>query len=118
MKAFDSFWNDLLIDLRTPKKITNWTVKNGNVGEDFTAQEKNNHTILCTTPKGSEQSIPRKDFELIYESWEGYLSGELCERISEPDTRFSKYNQQFTNSNECKLVSHCLNVSNNTGSSL
>ena len=36
-KAFDSFWDDLLIDLRTPKKITNWTVKQGSVGEDFTA---------------------------------------------------------------------------------
>ena len=46
MKPFDSFWNDLLIDLRTPKKITNWTVKKGNIGEDFMAQEKNNHTIL------------------------------------------------------------------------
>ena len=101
MKTFDSFWNDLLIDLRTPKKITNWTVKKGNVGEDFTAQEKNNHTILCTTPKGSEQSIPRKDFELIHENWEGYLSGRMMRKDFLPDTRFSKYTisiiHQFVN---------------------
>ena len=101
MKSFDSFWKDLLKELVTTKKIKNWTVKKGNVGEGFMAQEKNNHTILCTTPKGSEQSIPRKDFELIYESWEGYLSDRIMRKDFSPDTRFSKYTisiiHQFVN---------------------
>ena len=82
--------NILLIDLRIPKKIKNWTVKKGHTGEDFTAQVKNNHTIQCTTLKGSEQNVPKRDFELIYENWEGYLS----ERITRTDfqkSRFTKY---------------------------
>ena len=91
MKAFDSFWNGLLIDLRTPKKITNWTVKKGNTGEDFTAQQKNNHAILCTTLKGSEQSVPRKDFELIYDDWAGYLSDRITRKDFAPQSRFTKY---------------------------
>ena len=78
MKKFDNFWNDLLIELRTPKKIKNWTVKKGPFGEDFTAQVTTNNVILCTTLKGSENRASRKDFELIYDNWEGYVS----ERIS------------------------------------
>ena len=91
MKKFDSFWNNLLVNLRTTKKIKNWTVKKGPFGEDFTALVKNNHSVLITTMKGSEQSVARKDFELVYENWEGYLS----ERISRQDfiekSRVTKY---------------------------
>ena len=90
MKKFNSFWNDLLINLRTPKKIKNWTVKKGNFGDDFTAQVKNNHTILCTTLKGSENSPTRKDFELIYDNWEGYVS-ETIPRKDFLQSRFTKY---------------------------
>lgn len=78
MKKFDSFWSDLLVDLRTPKKINNWTAKKGQTGEDFTAQATTNDAVLCTTLKGSENIASRKDFELIYDDWEGYVS----ERIS------------------------------------
>ncbi len=78
MKKFDDFWNDLLIELKTPKKIKNWTVKKGLFGENFTAQATTNNVVLCTTLKGSENTATRKDFELIYNDWEGYVS----ERIS------------------------------------
>ena len=78
MKKFDTFWNELLIELGTPKKIKNWTVKKGQFGEDFTAQVTTNNVILCTTLKGSENKASKKDFELIYNDWEGYVS----ERIS------------------------------------
>ncbi len=78
MKKFDNFWNDLLIDLKSPKKIKNWTVKKGYFGDDFTAQTTINNVILCTTLKGSKPTARRKDFKLIYNDWEGYLS----ERVS------------------------------------
>ena len=89
MKKFDSFWTELFINLRTPQKIKNWTVKKGFFGDNFKAQT-NKNSILCITPKGSEQCVPRKDFELIYENWDGYISG----RISRSDfceSRFTKY---------------------------
>lgn len=91
MKPFDIFWDDLLIELRTPKKIKNWTVKKGNWGEDFTAQVKNNHSILCTTLKGSKQNVSKKDFELVYDDWEGYMSENIPRKDFMKSSRFVKY---------------------------
>ena len=62
-----------MIELKSPKTIKNWTVKNGYFGHDFTVQVKNNK-ILCTSIMGGQQRIPKKDFELVYENWEDYLS--------------------------------------------
>ena len=90
MKKFGDFWNDLLINLKTPKKIKNWTTKKGHFGEDFTAQLKNNHSILITTLKGSEQSVPKRDFELIYDNWNDYVS-ENIPRKDFLQSRFTKY---------------------------
>ncbi len=84
MKKFEDFWKDLLIELRTPKKIKNWTVKKGYFREDFTAQTTTNNVILCTTLTGSENNATRKDFELIYNDWEGYTSEKI------PRKEFSK----------------------------
>jgi hypothetical protein len=90
MEKFNNFWNDLLIDLKTTKKIKNWTTKKGYFGEDFTAQVKNNHSMLITTLKGSEQSIPKRDFELIYDNWDGYVSKNIL-RKDFLQSRFTKY---------------------------
>ena len=68
-----------------------WTMKKGFFGEDFTAQVKNPNTILCTTLKGSEQSVSMKNFRLVYDDWEGYLSGNVKRKDWIPHTRFSKY---------------------------
>ena len=99
MEKFDIFWKNLLIELRTPKKIKNWTAKKGNFGEDFTAQSTPKNRILCTTIKGSESYAARKDFELIYNSWEGYVS-ERISRNQFTDSFVTKYTisiiHQFT----------------------
>ncbi len=99
MKKFESFWNNLLIELRTPKKIKNWTTKKGNFGEDFTAQTTPKNRILCTTIKGSESYAARKDFESIYNNWEGYVSGRI-QRKEFTDSFVTKYTistiHQFT----------------------
>ena len=82
MKKFMSFWKDLLIELRTPKKIKNWTAKKGYFGENFTAHVTPEPTtggiITCTTLKGSENNASIEDFHLIYKNWEGYLSGRIA----------------------------------------
>jgi hypothetical protein len=90
MNKFETFWNDLSIQLKTNKKIKNWTIKKGNFGEDFTAQIKNNNSIMITTLKGSEQSVSRKDFQLIYDDWDGYVN-ERIKRIEFSQSRFTKY---------------------------
>ena len=82
MKKFESFWKELLIKLKTPKKIKNWTVKKGNYGEDFTAQTTQHPNISggpieCTTQKGTKMDAHLEDFHMVYENWEGYLSGRI-----------------------------------------
>jgi len=81
MKKFESFWNELLLELRKPKKIKNWTMKKGYFGEDFTAQAISNPTtggaIECTTLKGTKMTAHFDDFHIVYKNWEGYLSGRI-----------------------------------------
>jgi hypothetical protein len=77
MEKFDNFWNDLLIDLKTPKKIKNWTEKKGYFGEDFSAQINSDNQIICITPDGSVNHAKKSDFEWMYGNWEGYLSGRI-----------------------------------------
>jgi hypothetical protein len=77
MKKFETFWQDLLLELRNKKKIKNWTAKKGNYGEDFTAQATIKDKIMCSTIKGSKSYASRKDFELVYSNWEGYLSDRI-----------------------------------------
>ena len=84
MKSFDSFWKDLLKELVTPKKIKNWTERKGYFGEDFTAQTTNNNDIECITLEGSVNNARRKDFEMIYNDWEGYVNKRI------PRTEFNK----------------------------
>jgi hypothetical protein len=84
MKMFDVFWNELLKELATKKKIKNWTTKNGYLGGDFTAQATSNNDIECITVEGSINNARKVDFELIFDNWEGYVS----ERI--PRTDFKK----------------------------
>ena len=77
MKSFKSFWNDLLKELATPKKIKNWTAIKGYYGEDFTAQATQGSTtkiILCTTLKGSQSRASMEDFHVVYKHWEEYSS--------------------------------------------
>jgi len=95
MIPFDDFWGNLQTGLKTPQKITNWTIKKGVTGDSFTAKVKNNQYITCVLPSGSDQHIPKKDFQLIYDNWNDYVS----ERIQRIDlvhgdignSRFTKY---------------------------
>jgi len=91
MKNFESFWRGLLKDLGTPKKIKNWTVKKGYFGEDFTAHTTSYNVIICTTMKGSQNNARKIDFELIYNNWEGYLSGRITREILTKKSFVTKY---------------------------
>ena len=81
MKKFASFWNELLLELRKPKKIKNWTAKKEYFGEDFTAQAISNHTtggtVECITLKGTKMNASLEDFQMVYNNWEGYISGRI-----------------------------------------
>ena len=91
MKDFESFWDHLLEKLNTPEKIKNWTTKKGYYGEDFTAQRTISNNIQCITLRGSSNSAGKKDFELIYNNWEGYLNGNVARHEFARDSFVVKY---------------------------
>jgi hypothetical protein len=95
MKSFESFWNELQIELRKPRKIRNWTAKKGSTGDDFFAYVKNENYVICKIMAGNDQNVPKNDFQIIYDHWEDYLA----ERVTRAEfahgcvgnSRFTKY---------------------------
>ncbi|MGY5141834.1 MAG: hypothetical protein ACW9WZ_02195 [Nitrosopumilus sp.] len=91
MKNFASFWNELKKDLSTKTKIKNWTVRNGFFGEDFSAQITTHDQVVCITPTGSINHAKRSDFELVFDNWEGYLSGRIQRNDLSNNSFVTKY---------------------------
>lgn len=95
MKSFNSFWASLQIELKSPKKISNWTRKNGTIGDSFTAFVKDSNHITCTITSGNDQNIPKKDFQIVYDNWEDYMNERIARSDlahgSVGDSRFTKY---------------------------
>lgn len=90
--AFADTWAVLRARLREGVTVPNWTAHRGFVGEPF-AVEAVTHNIVVVSPPGamSPQSIRKKDFEAVYEHWEGYLGGSIPRQTFTPLTRYSKY---------------------------
>jgi hypothetical protein len=94
--GFDIFWSRLTSWLSYRQHIRNWTVKNGEIGEDFEAVHAGGNYIIVY-PKSAlhVQRVPKNDFKVIYEKWDEYKA-ELIPRsyfVKGPiaHTRFSKY---------------------------
>ena len=71
--TFEQFWDELESALREIVPIRNWTVDSGFVGQDFNAKASG-ETIHCAPP-GAD--VSKDDFEVIWQVWEDYLSGDL-----------------------------------------
>jgi len=93
---FDIFWSELTSWLSHRQHIINWTVKSGEIGEDFEAVYAGGDYIIVY-PKSAlyVQRVPKNDFKVIYEKWDEYVA-ELIHRsyfVKGPiaHSRFSKY---------------------------
>jgi len=95
IKKFENFWNELLVDLRKPKKIKNWTVKKGFFGEDFTAKLISNPTtggtVEITTVKGTKINANLEEFHMIHKNWDLYLSGKILRKEFTKRSFVTKY---------------------------
>ena len=87
---FEEMWELLCRGLSSPQQVRNWTAWSGYLGEDFTAVCRGAE-IVCTLPSGSVISVPRGDFERVYEMWSGYLAGRVRRVDIREVTRSSKY---------------------------
>jgi len=96
-EEFGTFWQDLTMWLSKNKEsIRNWTVFHEDTGEDFEAEyEGGDYVLAYPAPTAKTQRIPKTDFRLIFENWEGYVNGRIkrSEFVHGPMgySRFTKY---------------------------
>jgi len=93
---FGIFWSELTSWLLHRQCIINWTVKSGEIGENFEAVYAGGDYIIVY-PKSAlcVQRVPKNDFKVICEKWDEYVA-ELIPRsyfVKGPiaHSRFSKY---------------------------
>lgn len=92
---FNVFWHNLKTWLSRKRSITNWTAKRGEIGENFEAVAAEGNYILVFLKSGQIQTVPKKDFKVIYENWDAYIK-EIIPRyyfVKGPiaESRFTKY---------------------------
>jgi len=93
---FSIFWVELTSWLSHRQCIINWTLKGGEIGENFEAVYAGGDYIIVY-PKSAlfVQRVPKNDFKLIYEKWDEYTSGSIPRSsfVKGPiaHSRFSKY---------------------------
>jgi len=71
---FDIFWTKLISWLSHRQHIINWTVKSGEIGEDFEAVHGGGNYIIIYPKSAGVQKVPKNDFRIIYENWNGYVA--------------------------------------------
>lgn len=96
-EEFETFWHELTTWVSNNKEsIRNWTVFHQKTGEDFEAKYEGGSYILAyPEPPAKTQKIPKTDFKIVFENWEGYVSGRIgrSEFVHGPIaySRFTKY---------------------------
>lgn len=90
--AFSAVWKQIQNDLTPGLMISNWTAKNGYLGDSFTISAITPVWIEVHSP-GAEnpQFIPIRHFEAVEAMWKGYCLGSVQRQEIRDLTRFSKY---------------------------
>jgi len=92
---FDTFWYELTSWLSSKQHIINWTADKGEAGEDFEALHAGGNSIIAYPKSAGVQRIPKKDFKILYENWNGYVTGVIPRShfVHGPiaGSRFTKY---------------------------
>lgn len=89
---FESLWLKLQHELSEGTVIRNWTAYGGYLGDSFTVVAVHQNSIAVDAPGARNvQVVPRADFEIVYQLWRDYLSGEVPRYVIRDRTRFCKY---------------------------
>lgn len=89
---FDSFWQTLPLKLKPDAKIKNWTAAKGYLGNEFTVLSVSDTMVEVDPPKANDrQRVSRQDFEVTFDNWDTYCSGQLPRQELVQLTRNSKY---------------------------
>lgn len=91
--TFEEFWRKLTDVLKTEQLIRNWSVHSSYPGRgDFKVMWKGGYYIRCIAPDAKNiQNIPKKDFQIIYDDWNGYLNRKIQRNQLTKMSRFTTY---------------------------
>jgi len=92
MMTFDRVSDYLQKHLRTGTTLKNWTAFKGYLGDTMTVVGMRENYIEIDAPNAiCVQSVPKKDFESVWEVWVDYKRQKVKRQELTPMTRFSKY---------------------------
>ncbi len=73
-----------------PRSIYHHTADGRRDGQ-FQAQYKGGDYVFCTIEDGKMIQVPKREFRVMYDKWEKYVSGNLPRSFFENEFRFTKY---------------------------
>jgi len=92
MGSFETFWEYLQKNLKAGTVIKNWTVDKGYLNDAMIIKALTTSAIYVETPNAKYvQSVPKEDFERVFEVWEDYKVKNFKRSEVRDITRYSKY---------------------------
>lgn len=89
---FPNTWNALQGNLEVGTIIPNWIVYSGLLGDSFAVVAVTPTYIEVDTPGAQNlQRVPITDFQVVYNSWNGYCQHAVPRHEIRDSTLFSKY---------------------------
>lgn len=95
-----NLWSRIVDCLRRTSEIRYWSVAGRTRASSFRILNVNDFYVEVQPESGGVQRIPRRDFELVLEVWDGYKSGRVKRCQLRDLTRFSSY--------IISIIHHCL----------
>jgi hypothetical protein len=90
--AFETTWQKIVTQLKPGMSIQNWTYLKGYPGDEMKVHKVSREIIVIDAPRAKLlQSIPKADFQAVWEIWPKYTSGQAQRQIFTDITRYSKY---------------------------
>jgi hypothetical protein len=88
---FKKFWSRMTDQLSRKQHIVNWTADKGETGEDFQAEYVSGNYVIVYLDSRRVLKVPMKDFKIVYDNWDDYLSGIVTRSQLVAESRFTKY---------------------------
>jgi hypothetical protein len=89
---FSEVWTAVRGKLQPGERVRNWTAAKGFLGDDFTVVRIDSSHIEIDAPNAETiQRVSKKDFEVMFDHWSVYCSGQMKRQDLIKLTRVSKY---------------------------
>jgi hypothetical protein len=92
VNSFDMVWSHLQMKLKPDMVIPNWTAYKGYLGDTMKIFAVRSNYIVIDSPNAKTfQSVPKDNFENVWEVWPDYKAQKVRRYEITDVTRFSKY---------------------------